>query len=56
MRKILMLFTGGTIASVKTEAGLEPVLNAEQILSYLPELTRIFVWIRWKSVMWTVPI
>ncbi len=39
MRKILMLFTGGTIASVKTEAGLEPVLNAEQILSYLPELS-----------------
>lgn len=38
MRNILILFTGGTIASVKTEKGLEPVLNAGQILSYLPPL------------------
>lgn len=36
MRNILILFTGGTIASVKTEAGLEPVLDADRILSYLP--------------------
>lgn len=33
-----MLFTGGTIASLKTEKGLEPVLNAEQILAYLPDM------------------
>lgn len=33
-----MLFTGGTIASVKTENGLQPVLDAQQILSYLPDL------------------
>ena len=39
MRKILILFTGGTIASVKTEAGLEPVLNAEQVLAYLPDMS-----------------
>ena len=38
MRNILILFTGGTIASLKTEQGLEPVLNAEQILSYLPQM------------------
>lgn len=38
MRKIVILFTGGTIASLKTEKGLEPVLNAEQILSYLPDM------------------
>ena len=38
MRKILMLLTGGTIASIKTEYGLEPILDAEQILSYLPSL------------------
>ena len=38
MQKILMLFTGGTIASLKTEKGLEPVLNAQQILSYLPDM------------------
>lgn len=39
MRNILILFTGGTIASLKTERGLEPVLNAEQILSYLPDMS-----------------
>lgn len=38
MRKIFILFTGGTIASMKTEAGLEPVLNAGQILSFLPDM------------------
>lgn len=38
MQNILILFTGGTIASVKTEQGLEPLLDAEQILSYLPEM------------------
>lgn len=38
MRRILILFTGGTIASVKTQEGLEPVLNAEQILSHLPDI------------------
>lgn len=38
MRRILILFTGGTIASMKTDAGLEPVLNAEQILSHLPDI------------------
>lgn len=38
MKQILMLFTGGTIASMKTENGLEPVLNAEQILSCLPDM------------------
>ena len=38
MRNILILFTGGTIASVKTAEGLGPVLDAEKILSYLPEI------------------
>ena len=38
LRNILILFTGGTIASVKTEAGLRPVLDASQILSFLPDL------------------
>lgn len=40
MRRILMLFTGGTIASIKTEYGLEPILDASQILSYLPALDK----------------
>lgn len=38
MREILLLFTGGTIASVKTENGLEPLLGADQILSFLPDI------------------
>lgn len=40
MRKICMIFTGGTIASLKTDKGLEPVLDAMQILSYLPEIDK----------------
>ena len=35
--KILLLATGGTIASVLYEYGLAPGLKAEQILSYIPE-------------------
>lgn len=38
MCDIAIIFTGGTIASQKTAKGLEPVLNAEQILSYLPDI------------------
>ncbi len=37
-RKILVLATGGTIASALSEHGLKPGLNAEQLLSYIPEL------------------
>lgn len=40
MRRILILFTGGTIASIKTDRGLEPVLDAGQILAYLPEMDK----------------
>ena len=35
--KILLLATGGTIASVLYEYGLAPGLKAEQLLSYIPE-------------------
>ena len=34
MKKILMLGTGGTIASEITENGLSPQLTTEQILHY----------------------
>lgn len=37
-RKILIIFTGGTIASVKSENGLIPGLNAPQILEFIPEI------------------
>ena len=35
--RILLLATGGTIASVLYEYGLAPGLKAEQLLSYIPE-------------------
>lgn len=38
MKTILMLTTGGTIASVITPYGLIPTLNSEELLSYLPKL------------------
>ena len=36
--KILLVATGGTIASQASEHGLRPGLGGEQILSYIPEL------------------
>lgn len=38
MKKILILTTGGTIASVKTPHGLIPALTSEELLSFLPEI------------------
>lgn len=38
MKKILMLGTGGTIASEITESGLSPQLTTEQILHYCPDI------------------
>ncbi len=40
MKRILLLTTGGTIASVKTENGLAPGTSGEEILSYIPEAER----------------
>lgn len=37
MRKILLVATGGTIASRKTKDGLAPQLTPEELLSYVPE-------------------
>ncbi|MGO5052663.1 asparaginase [Lachnospiraceae bacterium LCP25S3_G4] len=36
-KKILMLGTGGTIASKQTEHGLTPGLSSEEVLSYIPQ-------------------
>ena len=41
MKKILMIGTGGTIASKQTEAGLTPGLTAEDVLSYIPAVERV---------------
>ncbi len=38
MKKILMIGTGGTIASELTASGLSPELTSEQILEYIPSI------------------
>ena len=40
MKKILLLGTGGTIASKQTEDGLQPALTAPEILEYVPGVER----------------
>jgi L-asparaginase len=41
MKKILMIGTGGTIASKATSGGLHPHLTSEEILKYIPDISRI---------------
>ena len=41
-KKLLIMTTGGTIASVMTPSGLIPALSSEQLLSYLPEIGEDF--------------
>ena len=41
MKKILMIATGGTIASEMTPAGLAPELNPQQLLSFIPRIAEI---------------
>ncbi len=41
MKRILMIGTGGTIASKVTSAGLHPQLTLEEILMYLPDIAHI---------------
>ena len=41
MKKILMLGTGGTIASDVTDSGLAPELTTEQLLSHIPGISDI---------------
>ncbi len=38
-KRILLIATGGTIASKRTEDGLTPGLSSEELLSYIPEIT-----------------
>lgn len=40
MKKILMLATGGTIASKRDDNGLKPLITSEEILSYVPDTRR----------------
>ena len=39
MKNILMIGTGGTIASEMTDDGLTPELTPEQLLRYVPAFT-----------------
>ena len=41
MKKILLIGTGGTIASEATDSGLAPELTSEQLLARLPEVSGI---------------
>lgn len=41
MKKILLIATGGTIASRKTTGGLAPGLYAEELLSYVPAAQKL---------------
>ena len=41
MKKILMIGTGGTIASEITPEGLVPELNTEQLLKFLPDISHM---------------
>ena len=38
MKKILLIATGGTIASKKSENGLCPQIDAGEILAYVPKI------------------
>ena len=40
-QKLLFITTGGTIASVRTDQGLKPVLSSEELLAHLPELEQL---------------
>ena len=41
MKRILLITTGGTIASKPTSDGLTPSVTSEEILEYIPEVTEI---------------
>lgn len=41
MKKILMIGTGGTIASQQTEDGLAPGLTPEELLGYIPDVANV---------------
>ena len=41
MKEILMITTGGTIASRSTEEGLVPQMNSDEILSFVPSAASI---------------
>ena len=43
MKKILMITTGGTIASRHTANGLAPMISAREMLEYVPEINNVCI-------------
>jgi len=41
MRKILLIATGGTIASQKSDSGLKPQISPQELLSYIPSINDV---------------
>ena len=41
MKKILLISTGGTIASVKTDFGLSPKVDPKEFLNFVPEIKNL---------------
>ena len=41
MKQILLLATGGTIATRKTSEGLVPQLTSRELLAAIPEISRM---------------
>lgn len=41
MKKVLLVATGGTIASSESSEGLAPAFDADQLLSYMPEIREL---------------
>jgi len=39
-KRILMIATGGTIASKRSENGLKPLITSEELLGYVPDVTK----------------
>ena len=37
MKNILLIATGGTIASRRGDSGLKPALTSQELLSYVPD-------------------
>ena len=40
MKKILLITTGGTIASIQTNSGLIPGIDGKKLIEYLPNIKR----------------
>ena len=41
-KKILIITTGGTLACVKSDNGLQPGMSSEEILSYITDITEFY--------------